>query len=140
MNRISAIALLAIASVATCADAIAQQPGLIANIPFAFTVGNTWMPAGEYTITSPSNDVLELKSASHIALVAGSQSYNQSRSGGKLVFDKYDDQYFLHEVLCPDPASLNLKVPASKTEKRARDRAIEARGPISGDQIMVAAR
>jgi len=140
MNRISAIALLAIASVATCAGAIAQQPAVKAHIPFDFTVGNTWMPAGEYTITSPSSDVLELKSGSRIALVISLQSADRSNSGSKLVFDKYDDQYFLHELLCPNLVSMNLRVPASKTEKKARERAIEARGPVGRDQIMVAAR
>ena len=140
MNRISATALLAIASVAACTGAMAQQPAVKANIPFGFTVGNTWMPAGEYTVTSPSNDVLELKSDSHVALVASTRSYDESKSGSKLVFDKYGDQYFLHEVLCPNFVSLDLRIPASKSEKIARGREIEARGPFSGDQIMVAAR
>ena len=140
MNRISAIALLAIASVASCTGAIAQQPGLIAHIPFDFTVGNTWMPAGDYTISSPTHFLLELKSSSNVALVASSQSYDESNSGSKLVFDRYSDQYFLHEVLCPNFASMNLQIPASKAEKRVRERAIEAKGPVRGDQIMVAAR
>jgi hypothetical protein len=140
MNRISATALLAIASVASCTGAIAQQPALRANIPFDFTVGNTWMPAGEYTITSPTHDVLALKSATHIASVVSIQSGAESNSGSELVFDRYDDQYFLHQVLCPNRVSLNLQIPSSKSEKRARERAIEAKGPVSGNQIMVAAR
>ena len=130
MNRISATTLLAIASVASCTGAIAQQPALRANIPFDFTVGNTWMPAGEYTITSPTHDVLALKSGSHIASVVSIQSGAESNSGSELVFDRYDDQYFLHQVLCPNLVSL----------KRARERATEAKGPVSGNQIMVAAR
>jgi len=140
MNRISAIALLAIASVATCTGAMAQQSGLRANVPFDFTVGNTWMPAGEYTVTSANDGILALKSGSHIALVASIKSYDQSNSGSKLVFGKYDDQYFLHQVLCPSLVSLNLQIPRSKAENRARERAIEAKGPVSRDQIMVAAR
>ena len=139
MNRFSAIALLAIASVAMCAGAIAQQPGLKANIPFDFTVGNTWMPAGEYTIASPTHEVLELKSGSHIALVVSTQSNDESKSGSKLVFDKYGNQYFLHEVLSPNHVSLNLKIAPSKAEKRARERVIEAQLP-GGEQTMVAAR
>jgi hypothetical protein len=140
MNRISAIALLTIASVASCTGAVAQQMALRANIPFDFTVGNTWMPAGEYTITSPTQGVLALKSSSHVALVASIQSSDESNAGSELVFDKYDDQYFLHEVLCPSLASLNLQMGRSKAEKQARERAIEAKGPVNGNQIMVAAR
>jgi hypothetical protein len=140
MNRISAIAFLAIASAATCAGVIAQQPALRAKIPFGFTVGNTWMPAGEYTISSPTQQVLELKSGSHIALVVSSESHDESKAGSELVFDRYGDQYFLHEVLCPHTSSLNLKIATSKAEKRARESAIEAKVPDSGKQTMVAAR
>jgi hypothetical protein len=113
---------------------------LRANIPFDFTVGNTWMPAGEYTISSPTHDVLELQSGSHIASVVSIQSGAESNSGSELVFDRYDDQYFLHQVLCPKLVSLNLQIPSSRSEKRVRERAIEAKGPVSGNQIMVAAR
>jgi hypothetical protein len=140
MNRISAIALLAIASVATCTDAMAQQSALRANIPFDFAVGNTWMPAGEYTITSPTHDVLVLKSNGHIVVIASIRSDNESNSGSKLVFSKYADQYFLHEVLCPNLVSLNLRIPTSKEEKRARERSIEAKGTVSGGRVLVAAR
>lgn len=140
MNRISAIGILALASVAACTGAIAQQLQLKANIPFDFTVDNTWMPSGEYTITSPTYGVLELRSGSHIALVTSIQSNNESNAGSEVVFHKYDDQYFLHEVLCPNLVSLNLQIAASKAEKKARERAIEAKGPVNGDQIMVAAR
>jgi hypothetical protein len=139
MNRISAIALLAIASVATCAGAMAQS-GLRANIPFDFTVGDTWMPAGDYIITSPTQGVLAFRSGSHLALVASSKSSNESNSGSELVFNKYDKQYFLHEVLCPHRVSLNLRIPSSRAEKRARESAIEARGPAGRDKTMVAAR
>ena len=139
MNRISAIGLLTIASLATCTGAIAQQ--LKANIPFDFTVGNTWMPAGEYTISSPLHQVVQVRSVdlSKIATIVGSQGYNESSSGNKLVFDKYGEQYFLHRVLCPSTASLNLEIPQGKAEKRARSRSLEAK-LHNGEETMVAAR
>jgi hypothetical protein len=140
MNRFSAIALLAIASVATCIGAMAQQPGLKANVPFDFAIGDTWMPAGEYTISSPTQGVLAIKAGGHVGWVVSSQSYNESKLGSKLVFNKYANEYFLHEVLCPTLASLNLRIAPGNAEKRARERALEAKGPITGNQIMVAAR
>jgi hypothetical protein len=141
MNRISAVTLLAIASLATCGSAIAQQPSIKANIPFSFTVGNTWMPAGEYTITLPMQHVVQLQSADHTksAEIVSSQSYDESRSGSKLVFDKYGDQYFLRHVLCPSVSSLNLDVPQGKPEKSARSHSLEAKGN-NGEQTMVAAK
>src|SRR3974390_2089805 len=127
MNRISAIALLTLASVATCTGAIAQQPELKANIPFDFTVGNTWMPAGEYTITTPTQMVLQFRSAGHVASIVGIESHYESNAGRRLVFDKYGDQYFLHKVVCPKASSLNLDIAASKTERKARERELEAK-------------
>lgn len=139
MNRISAIAFLAIASVASCTGAIAQNVQLKANIPFNFTVGDTWLPAGEYTVTMPMRHVLRLQNADHAATIVTNESHDESSSGSKLVFDRYENQYFLHEVLCPTVSSLNLDISASKTEKKARQRAIEAKLANDG-QTMVAAR
>ncbi|MGA8728036.1 MAG: hypothetical protein WB608_04740 [Terracidiphilus sp.] len=141
MNRISAIGLLTIASLATCTGAIAQQPTLKANIPFGFTIGDTWMPAGEYTISTPVREVVQVRSAdlAKIASIVSIQSFNESKSGSQLVFDKYGDQYFLRHVLCPSMASLNLDVPQGKAEKKARSRALEA-NLHSGEETMVAAK
>ena len=141
MNRISTVTLLAIASLAACGSAIAQGSNIKANIPFDFTVGNTWMPAGEYTISSPLQHIVQLRSADNAktAEIVSTQGYNESRSGSKLVFDKYGDQYFLRHVLCPSVASLNLDVPQGKAEKNARSHSLEAKGR-NGEQTMVAAK
>jgi hypothetical protein len=141
MKRISVIGLLTIASLATCTGAIAQQPALKANIPFDFTVGNTWMPAGEYTISSPLRQVLQLRSAdlAKTATIVSAQGFQESDSGSELVFDKYGDQYFLHRVLCPSVTSLNLDVPQGKAEKNARSRSLEAKAH-NGEETMVAAK
>lgn len=140
MNRISTIVLLAIASAATCAGAIAQQPGLKADIPFAFSVGNTWMPAGEYTISLLDRQVLELRTGSHIALVVSSESNEEANSGNELVFYQYGKQYFLRKVLCPKVSSLNLDIAQGKAEKKARESAIEAKAHDRGEQTVIAAR
>jgi hypothetical protein len=141
MNRISSIGLLTIASLATCTGAIAQQPALKANIPFDFRVGDTWMPAGEYTISSPQREIVQLRSAdlAKTATIVSSQSSHESDSGSELVFDKYGNQYFLHRVLCPTVSSLNLDVPQGKAEKQARSRSLEAK-VHNGEETMVAAK
>jgi hypothetical protein len=129
MKRISALALLTVASVATCTSAIGQQPAIKANIPFNFTVGNTCMPAGEYTISSPQRQVIQLRNddLAKTATIVSSHSSYESSSGSELVFDKYGDRYFLHRVLCPSIASLNLDVPQGKAEKQGRSRSLEAK-------------
>ena len=142
MNRISAISMLTIASLASCTGASAQEPAMKANIPFNFTIGNTWMPAGEYTVTSPAEDVIQLRSAdnSKIASVMSTESGEASNAGSELVFEKYGNQYFLHRVLCPTVSQLNLDVAAGKAEKIAHKRSLEASNPDKGQATLVAAR
>jgi hypothetical protein len=141
MKRIPALALLAVASMAACAGAIAQQPAIKANIPFDFAVGDHWMPAGEYTISSPLRHVVEFRSAdlSKAASIVSIQSYMESGSGSKLVFDRYGDQYFLHRILCPTSTSLNLDVPQGSAAKKAHTRALEAKLQ-NGEETLVAAK
>ena len=85
------------------------------------------MPAGEYTITSPFEEVLVLRAGGQSASVESSKDYTDSTSDGKLVFDKYGNQYFLHEVLCPNAVSLNRELAPSKAEKNARQHATQAK-------------
>jgi hypothetical protein len=139
MKRISALALLIVASLSTASLAVAQDRILKAHIPFDFTVGDTWMPAGEYTISSPLNLMIQFRSADgHSATtVAAARSYHESNSGSKLVFSKYGDRYFLNRVLCPQIAALNLDVPASKAEKRSRSLEAAVHG---SEETLIAAK
>ncbi len=143
MKSITVVAFAAclLASFAVVGTVSAQDHTIKANIPFDFTVGNTWMPAGEYTISSPLREIVEVRSAdlTRTAALVSSPSHNESRSGSKLVFDKYGDQYFLRHVLCSSVASLNLDVPQGKAEKEARSHSLEAKGH-DGQQTMVAAK
>jgi hypothetical protein len=122
MKHLSSLALLTIASLFVAHEAIGQDRALQAEIPFNFQVGDTWMPAGEYAVSSPDHSLILFKSikTGAIAEVATSPSYMEAISGrGELVFDRYGDQYFLHRVLCAYHP-LNVDVPQGKTEKRVR--------------------
>ena len=141
MKSITVVAFAAclLASFAVVGNVSAQDRTIKANIPFDFTVGNTWMPAGEYRISSPFREVVEVRSAdlTRTAEIVSSESHMELGSGSKLVFDKYGDQYFLRHVLCPSVASLNLDIPQGKAEKNTRS--LEAKRH-SGEQTMVAAK
>jgi hypothetical protein len=52
-------------------------------------------------------------------LTVVNQDANKSTDGGKLIFHKYGDQYFLSEILS-DWATMNVNVPRSKAETRVR--------------------
>lgn len=141
MNRISAIAMLSFASLATCTGAIAQDQAIQANIPFNFAIGDTWMPAGVYTISSPMQGVVSLRSADSTKFVevVSNKGYMESPSGSELVFDRYDNQYFLRHVVCPILASLNRDIPQGKAEKQAHARSLEA-NRHTPETTLVAAR
>ena len=121
MKRITATALLAIANLAMAGTSFAQSKGVQANVPFDFTVGNQVLPAGTYKIQAQSEGVIAIKNHDKPIelLTLVDQDGTRSPKGGKLIFHKYGDHYFLSEVLC-DSASMNVELHPSKTEKRVR--------------------
>jgi hypothetical protein len=118
MKRITAIALLAIANLALAGTSFAQSQEVRANVPFDFTVANTLLPAGTYTLKGDSAGVIVIRNNDKpiVVLTLVDKDGNRSTNGGKLIFDKIGDQYFLSEVLS-DWASMNVSVPRSKAEK-----------------------
>ena len=96
---------------------------LIANIPFAFSVGKTNLPAGKYTFTvvNPSSDrkVLEIRSiGGHTsAMVMTNTISAHLADNAKLVFERYDDHYFFTEAQLAGDAT-GLAAIRSKSERK----------------------
>lgn len=139
MKRITALALFTIAFHASYTAATAQQPGMRAKIPFDFTVGNTWLPAGEYTITSPVQSEVRLRNNSNAstATVVSTPSNHYSVSVGELVFLRYGDRYFLHCVLGGSNSDMNVDIASGKAEKEAGTQEAKLH---NGHEVLVAAR
>jgi hypothetical protein len=139
MKRISAIALLTVGILAASTGLVAQERVVTANIPFNFTVGEKGMPAGEYTISSPGRNIIQIESKDkkHIASVIGTQSYHESTSTPQLVFDRYGSYYFLHRVLSAKSTPMNADIPLGNVEKRLRTREAKLQ---TGEETLVAAR
>ena len=122
MKRISAVALLSLASLLMAGSAMAQDRAAKATIPFAFTVGDMVLPAGDYTISlagrQPSS-VIQIRStdAKHATLINAMGDSKKPTNRGELVFNQHGDEYFLTEVLCPS-AGVSMQLPTSKMEKR----------------------
>ena len=120
---VTIMALLAGAGLSS-ANAQTQSSGqLKATIPFAFSVGNQTMPAGEYTVrcTNPSSDVkvLQLRSSDghESVLVRTSSVIGKLQGGARLVFYRYDDQYFFAQAWLPSD-SIGMQAPKSRNENR----------------------
>jgi hypothetical protein len=98
---VAAISFLAIAGT----PARAQVVDVIeADIPFEFTVRNSTLPAGEYTIkriNSVSPGTMEIRNADGtqrlVFLVTSAETLKQP-DHTKLIFDRVGDQYFLSEI------------------------------------------
>jgi hypothetical protein len=97
------------------------------NVPFAFSVGNTKLPAGKYQISTldDSNKILELRSDNgRTSVLFDTQDVeargDQIPSKTEVVFDRFGDQYFLTQVWVAGEAS-GSELPKSRMEKRLED-------------------
>ncbi len=137
MKRLTAIALLALASLFTAGVAMAADRGAQADVPFAFNVGDKVFPAGVYTVHSPDTDIIALQNADRTVLSIGYRDSNPPVNGeGVWVFNRYGDRYFLAEVLCPN-ASVSLHLPTTKLERMVRINEATLSTPT---QVLVAAK
>lgn len=85
----------------------AQNRELIAEIPFNFTVCTRQLPAGKYKVlpmTSATTNLLLVRSednrSAEIACTHDIRG-NKQVSTGKLIFNRYGNQYFLAELWFP---------------------------------------
>jgi hypothetical protein len=122
--KVISITVCLLASFAVVGTVSAQDHAARATIPFGFNVGDKWVPPGTYTITSDSNspnDIYIRSKDSKVALVTLAEPDGQLSNGAKLVFTKYGDQYFLHEILCSS-CGMNVALARSKHERIVRAR------------------
>lgn len=102
-----------------------------ATVPFAFTVGQSEMPAGTYTISSVSDSAIVIRNSNTAkGVVSLFLSEQASSSDGipKLVFNRYGDKYFLSQV-SPGSGHGVMRLPASKLEKEVRIASIHGGSP-----------
>ena len=103
------------------ASGLFAQTRASADIPFEFTVQNTALPAGTYTmsVTSPTHNVMSIQNqqtGQKILVIAPDAGGAYRRRGDKnvVVFHKSGDRYFLAAVKT-DAVCTN--VPTSKLER-----------------------
>jgi hypothetical protein len=123
MKRIVAITLFLAASFLTARTAKAQSHAVEVNVPFSFTINDTALPAGKYTIASELSEpaTLVIRDRTH-AIKAIDMGLNDPTGLGKssqLVFHHYGDLYFLSEIRFA-PAYKAVFLPPTKLEKIAK--------------------
>jgi hypothetical protein len=93
------------------------------NIPFSFNVGHKSLPAGEYIVQPNRTDsqnvwLLKMKDGSaKVAFTTVSARAEVVPGKTKLVFHKYDNQYFLSQVWTPgNNSGRELRRPRAERE------------------------
>jgi hypothetical protein len=107
---------------------IAAESHIQANVPFAFVVGHSTLPAGTYEIRrldDANPNLLEISSPTERRSVVFNTEDAQTRDDSvmnttELVFDKLGDQYFLSQVWEDGSISGN-ELPKTRMEKRLAD-------------------
>jgi hypothetical protein len=122
MKRIAAIALFATATFMNAGIANAQSDVLKVDVPFSFTVSDTFLPAGNYEVgfDSMHPNVLVIQNRTKNARATAYVQRGSIDRGreDRVIFHRYGAEYFLSEVGF-DSASDGVFVPASKLEIRA---------------------
>ena len=120
MKRIIAGAILIVgAAVGSVTRASAQEPQVIAKVPFDFVVEDRTLPAGNYRI-EPQGDFLLIdridgSGAAYVTVIPG-ETTGDGRA--ELYFDVVQGERFLRRVASPT-AKTSVELPACKTEKKA---------------------
>jgi len=119
MKRTTVLAYLA-ATLISLGSACAHAQAPVFKVPFDFTVGNQVFPAGTYQVSYyPTKSAILIRSQDdRFHALTATHAADPSISDSEVVFTKYGNQYFLHEVLC-SALSMNLEIPKSAQEKRA---------------------
>jgi len=122
---VSLVSLLTLAAAVQSAQA-QSRINYTANIPFAFTVGNTTLPPGLYTVTeiktADGAGILQVsaKGKDGVFRLTDRVQVNKPRAKTVLVFNQYGEQYFLAEMWRRGESEGRL------VRKSNRERAIES--------------
>jgi hypothetical protein len=133
------VCLLAGVGVVTAKAQIYSDTSVEADIPYAFIVGTTILPAGKYMIkvlNETNLDLLEISSSNGrraVAFETQSTLADRTPRQTEVLFNKIGDQYFLSQIWV-EGSNSGAQVEKSKIEQR-----LEASG-MNSERHSVAAR
>ncbi|MFY9609688.1 MAG: hypothetical protein WAU45_13860 [Blastocatellia bacterium] len=128
MKKQAYIVLVLAALLATVSTSVqAQSDRLIAaNVPFNFKIKDRALPAGEYVfalVKLAGSDAIKIQSADgHITafIPTRSATARQNPIEARLVFNRYEDQYFLAQVFGLEENALQKLSPSRAEKELAR--------------------
>jgi hypothetical protein len=134
-NLIGIISLVALTVLLNPASANAQAR-VKADVPFAFTVGNTQLPAGCYEISSAQTDstIMLRNCDTGKAVLSHVRPEYPRDTKSEMVFHRLGNQYFLSEIWGA-AGNAEVTLPASKQEQELL---AAARQSQSGKEVAIA--
>jgi hypothetical protein len=105
LSAASLVAVLAVVSVP------AEAADLKCRVPFSFTVNQKTLPPGVYNLSTERSALLVRGSAGGGAITLTNNLEEVDKSGPRLVFHKYGDQYFLRQAWTGDGSGRALPEP-----------------------------
>jgi hypothetical protein len=115
----------------------AQHATLRADVPFEFGVRSTTAPPGTYVIRLLDGPLVQLQVGNDCYYFhANSDSAYSPNSGSqepKLVFNRYEDQYFLSQIWT---GATKRDVPMSRTERELRKNTTAAARPVRTEVLL----
>ena len=114
--------------------------GLTAEVPFAFTAGNSNLESGRFFIkeVNSSMNIVNITSqegkGSIILIAGGTMVENPYSSRPRLVFNKYGDRYFLSKIWYGN-AGMGCQLTHTKAEKEAAQSAVSMNEKVSVIEI-----
>ena len=136
-NRI--LATLSSLTLLTAAAAFAQSGAVMQfDVPFEFRVGTTILPAGHYHVGEAGGHVLSIRcfacKAGAMIQTEGVEARKMPETG-KLVFNRYNQTYFLSSVWTPGESQ------GRQLHKSAAERELALNGsPATPVQVVLARR
>jgi hypothetical protein len=136
-NLIGTSSLVVLSLLLSATGAYAQA-GVQAYVPFAFMLGTTQLPAGNYRITANDRNLVTISGANTRTVKVALYREESPRNGSpKLLFHHFGNQYFLAEI-SGDENRATLDFPASTMERQARALQI-ASGPSNASKDVLIA-
>ena len=126
---------LALSSMAATQVARAQEL-LVVNIPFAFVAGNATLPAGEYRVQewdrNPALLLIQCSDPIESAMVVTNAAQaKELQSESKLVFNRYNNRYFLSQVWTAGSIRGRQLFKSPREKEMAQVARIETKGQIT---------
>jgi hypothetical protein len=104
-----------------------------ASVPFDFHVGDTLLHSGKYNITELNGFVRVGSSygAGSVFRIATPSSRHASDKAGKLVFMRYNGEYYLSQIWKPRSSDGFTLPPSKREQELARNGVLTAKGPVT---------